>query len=62
MPRRTLIQQSRAISSQRKAQWHEDEGAGKSHVRRPFFGLNREDEEALTKRLDDYLDRTVRET
>ncbi len=60
MARTTLIQQSRAISSKQKARWHEEDGAGKSHVKREFFGLNEQDEQALEKRLSDYLDKAVR--
>lgn len=54
--RHTLIQQSRAISSRQKAEWHELDGAGKSHIKREFFGLNQSDEDALTKRVSDALD------
>jgi hypothetical protein len=58
---KTLIQQSRAISSKQKAEWHELDGAGKSHVKREFFGLNRDDEDALEQRLSDGLDRQLKD-
>jgi hypothetical protein len=58
---KTLIQQSRAISSKQKAEWHELEGAGKSHVKREFFGLNRDDETAIEQRLSDGLDRQLKD-
>jgi len=35
----TFIQRSRSIGAAQKADWHENTGAGKSHVRRPFFDL-----------------------
>ncbi len=62
MARRTLIQRSRAVSSAKKAAWHELEGAGKSRTKRQFFGLNADDEQALEKRISDGLDRAIRET
>jgi phage gpG-like protein len=62
MARRTLIQQSRGKSSKAKAEWHELTGAGKRKVKRPFFGLNRQDEDAITARIEDGLDRLLKET
>jgi hypothetical protein len=58
--RRTLIQQSRSVSSAQKAQWHELDGAGKRGVKREFFGLNASDEEALAKRISDGLDQQLK--
>jgi len=49
--RRTLIQQSRAVSSKVKAGYHELTGAGRRRVRRPFFGLSRADEDAAFARI-----------
>jgi hypothetical protein len=60
--RQTLIQQSRGISSQQKAQWHEIDGAGRSHVKRPFFGLNAKDEDAVVDRISQGLDEALKET
>jgi hypothetical protein len=62
MARKTLIQQSRAVPSAKKARWHEIDGAGKSRTKRQFFGLNADDELALEKRISDGLDRAIRET
>lgn len=62
MARKTLIQQSRALSSRQKAEWHEREGAGKSHVKREFFGLNAQDAQAIEKRISDGLDQALKGT
>jgi hypothetical protein len=62
MARRTLIQQSRAVPSIKKARWHEIDGAGRSRVKREFFGLNAEDETAVYKRISDGIDKAIKET
>jgi len=58
--RGTLIQQSRRVSSAQKAQYHEIDGAGRSHVKRPFFALNDADDAAIYKRLSDGVDELMR--
>jgi len=61
--RQTLIQRSRRKSAAEKAAYHEITGAGRSRVRRPFFGLNAEDERQILARVDrglqQQLDRSV---
>lgn len=57
--RGTLIQQSRGVSPSEKASFHEIEGAGRRHVRRPFFGLTDDDEEALVTQLEAGLRRQL---
>jgi phage gpG-like protein len=56
---KTLIQQSRRTSSVAKATYHELTGAGRSRVKRPFFGLNPDDETAIYKRIDDELQQHI---
>jgi phage gpG-like protein len=48
----TLIQRSRRVSAAEKAAYHELTGAGKSRVKRPFFGLDEKDEAAIMARID----------
>lgn len=62
MARRTLIQRSRAVSSKAKATFHELEGAGRRKVKREFFGLNAQDEQALADRISKGLDDAIRDT
>lgn len=50
--RSTLIQRSRRKSAAEKAAYHELTGAGKSRVKRPFFGLDDKDEAAIVQRID----------
>ncbi len=50
--RQTLIQSSRRKSASEKAAYHELEGAGRSKVRRPFFGLSAADERAIRDRVE----------
>lgn len=52
----TFIQRSRSVGAGQKAAWHQVEGAGKSHVLRPFLGLSDADADAIAKRLDQGLD------
>lgn len=54
---KTLIQQSRGVSSASKARWNEMDGK----VTREFFGLNASDEDALAKRISDGLDQQLKE-
>jgi len=58
----TLIQQSRRKSPAEKAAFHQITGAGKSRVKREFFGLTTADEDAILKRVDQALDRTLKAT
>lgn len=48
----TRIQQSRAKSPAEKATYHELLGAGRSKVKREFFGLNSDDEAAIYARIE----------
>lgn len=47
----TFIQRSRAESSEQKAMWNQVQGAGKSHVRREFFGLTDTETEQCREKL-----------
>ena len=51
----TFIQRSRNESSEQKAMFHDVMGAGRSHVRRHFFGLN----DAEAERCKDLLAREL---
>jgi phage gpG-like protein len=57
--RQTLIQRSRRVPSVEKAAHHELTGAGRGRVKRPFFGLNADDEAAIYKRIHDEIDRSL---
>lgn len=57
----TFIQQSRAVPASEKAAFHQITGAGKSHVKREFFGLSPADEQAIVDRIDQYLAQAVRQ-
>ncbi len=59
-PHQTLIQRSRSVGAAQKAQWHQVDGAGKSRVRRPFFGLTSADVAAIEQRVGLHLDIVVR--
>lgn len=48
----TFIQRSRAESSEQKAIWHNVTGAGRSHVRREFFGLTEQEQESAKATLE----------
>ncbi len=54
---KTLIQQSRGVSSADKAAWNEADGK----TLRPFFGLNAADEAAIAQRISDGLDQQLKE-
>jgi hypothetical protein len=51
-----MIQGSRRVSPSEKAAYHQVSGAGKSHVKREFFGLTEADADAIQKRLEAYID------
>lgn len=48
----TLIQRSRSVRPSEKAAFHQITGAGKSRVKREFFGLSPVDETAIETELD----------
>jgi hypothetical protein len=52
----TLIQNSRNVSPQQKAVFHNVVGAGRSKVRREFFNLGPSDAEAIVNLLETRLD------
>lgn len=56
---RTFIQRSREVSPEEKAIFHNVTGAGRSHVKRPFMDLNADDEDVLTKAVEDGIDRLL---
>jgi hypothetical protein len=56
----TFIQRSRNLRPSEKAAFHQVLGAGKSHVKRPFFELNANDEAAIVNRIQDGLDRALK--
>lgn len=58
----TLIQTSRRKSPAEKAAYHEVLGAGRSRVRRPFFGLTEDDASAISARIDAGLRLTLAKT
>ncbi len=55
----TLIQQSRRKSAEEKALYHQELGAGSSHVKRPFLGLTEQDERDIVDRLQRAVDRLI---
>jgi len=55
----TGIQRSRAVSSSEKATFHHVTGAGRRHVRRPFFDLNESDMRTLTTHYDRGLEKLL---
>lgn len=57
---RTLIQASRAVAPSEKAAYHTISGAGRSQVRREFFGLSASDEDAIVQRIAEFLDQSVK--
>ena len=57
----TMIQRSRRMSASEKASYHQITGAGKRHVLRQFFGLNARDEEAIVTRIEQQIDKAIRE-
>jgi phage gpG-like protein len=55
----TLIQQSRRISAEQKALYHQVLGAGKSRVTREFLGLTDQDEKDIADRVQKAIDRAI---
>jgi len=53
----TFIQRSRSIPGGDKATYHHVEGAGKSRVKRKFFGLTSGDAEAIRAKVQAYVTR-----
>ena len=62
-PRTTRNQRSRAVSPALKALFHNESGAGKSRVKRRFFGLTDREQADLTtflgRRIEANLSKTV---
>lgn len=58
----TFIQRSRRVPASQKASYHEIEGAGKSRVKRPFFSLTTQDEDAIISTFDNGLSRLLSRT
>jgi hypothetical protein len=52
MAKRTRSQRSRDVRPSEKAWWHDEAGAGKGRVVRPFFGLSDADERAIEQEVD----------
>jgi hypothetical protein len=48
----TRIQRSRSKRPSEKAAFHQITGAGKSRVKRPFFGLAASDTDVIVKEVD----------
>jgi phage gpG-like protein len=55
----TLIQQSRRVPAEEKALYHQELGAGRSHVKRPFLGLTDDDEKAIVTRIEAAMDKRI---
>lgn len=53
---RTFLQRSRSVSAEQKALYHQVEGAGRSRVTRPFFGLTESEADEIQKRLEAFID------
>lgn len=51
----TFIQRSRAVGANDKALYHDQLGAGKSRVKRPFFGLSPAEEKQISDRVDKHI-------
>lgn len=47
----TFIQRSRQVAPEQKALYHDELGAGRSRVKRPFFQLDRNDEQVLVEEI-----------
>ena len=58
----TLVQRSRRVSAGEKAYYHQEAGAGRSAVLRPFLGFDDSDEAAILARLESGIDAVVRRT
>ena len=55
----TLIQRSRRVPPSEKAAFHQVVGAGRSRVKREFFGVSPQDEEAIRLFADERVNRNV---
>ena len=55
----SFIQRSRSVESGEKAAYHHVTGAGRSRVRRPFFGVNESDESVVADLVDAHLRRVL---
>lgn len=55
----TFIQRSRSVSAEEKAQYHNEDGAGKRHVIREFFGLNPDDEAVIVAAIEAGIERQL---
>lgn len=58
--KQTLIQRSRSVGAEDKAQWHNVDGAGRSKTIRKFFGLTPGDVGTIRTAVSRYLDNVVR--
>ena len=56
----TMIQRSRRIPPSEKAAFHQIAGAGKSRVKRQFFGLSASDENAIVDLFEQDLTRRLK--
>lgn len=56
----TFIQRSRSLGAAEKAAYHQIAGAGKRHVKRPFFELTQDDADAIADRVGQALDRSLK--
>lgn len=57
--RPTMIQESRRKSPEEKALYHQELGAGKSHVKRPFLNLTADDERDIVTLIERGMDRKI---
>jgi len=55
----TFIQRSRAVAPEAKALYHDELGAGRSRIKRPFFQLTAREEAALAQEMDRRLGQHV---
>lgn len=51
----TMIQRSRRKSASEKAAYHQVTGAGRSRVKRPFFGLDDRTEDAIFDKVERFV-------
>ena len=56
----TLVQQSRKIGAGEKALYHDQLGAGRAHIKRPFFDLDESDHAAIVAHVDAAMDAALR--
>ena len=56
----TLVQRSRSVPPAEKAAFHQETGAGKSKVKRQFFGLSAADEAAILERVHRGIEQMLR--